>query len=103
MVPAKCLRYVAIPTNWKVGLKNSHHILWPDFSPLNQFALRGSKGWSVINPVNLLKSLVTIDANFSVVPFHQHAADQAIAGRYVQIQETFLAAIFFDWPARTIL
>jgi hypothetical protein len=75
MFEAKCLRYVAIPTNWQVSLQNSRCFFRFDFLPLNQFAILSSESRSMINPLNLFKLLATIDAFLSSVPSHQQAAD----------------------------
>lgn len=83
MFPAKRLRYVAVPANWKMRFKDVRQLIQLNFTPAQQLTFSVQQRRSVVHPVKFWKTVFAIDALFAPIPLHQHTANQTSLGRDV--------------------
>jgi len=70
MVQPKCLRYVTVPANRRMGFKYFLKVIQMNFIPTHQLSSRAKKTRPMVQPVNFCESLSAIDAVLTAIPSH---------------------------------
>jgi hypothetical protein len=70
MIPAKSLRYVAVPANRRVSFKYVPELIQINLIPTQQLSIRAAESRPVVHPMKFWKGFSAISAIFVAVPSH---------------------------------